>query len=175
MPKPPPDDPDEPPDDAPDDSATPGQTPSEALPTRLYSPSEADALVPHLEATFRIITHHRTQLHALVKELETLGVDLGETLPPETLARPEVGTLVSRALHEHAAIRTQVEGLAELAVEVKAIDGLCDVRSRHDGRIVYLCWRKGEPGFHHWHELDTGFSGRQRMMRRSDFEGTLLH
>lgn len=142
---------------------------------RLYSPVEADALVPHLEATFRIITHHRSQLHALVKELETLGVDLSDTLPPEVLARAQVGTLVSRALHEHAAIRGQIDGLDELAVEVKSLDGLCDVRSRHDGRVVYLCWRRGESGFHHWHELDTGFAGRQRMMRRSDFEGTLLH
>jgi len=147
----------------------------EAAMPRLYSPSEADALVPHLEATFRTITHHRAQLHALVKELETLGVDLADTLPPEVIARPEVGTLVSRALHEHAAIQEQIDGLEELAVEVKALDGLCDVRSRHDGRVVYLCWRRGESGFHHWHELDSGFSGRQRMMRRSDFEGTLLH
>jgi len=168
MPKRPPDtnDPDAP-DDGEERSGNPG-------PVRLYSPAEADALIPHLEATFRVVAQHRSRLHALVKELETLGVDLGD-LPPEVLERPEITDLVSRALNEHASIRGQVEALEEIGVEVKALEGLCDVRSRHDGRTVYLCWRRGESGFHHWHELDTGFAGRQRMMRRGDFEGTLLH
>ncbi len=150
-------------------------TDTPAAPQRLYSPAEADALVPHLEAAFRTVAHHRGQLHAVVKDLEARGVDLEQTLTPEQLADAEVSRLVSRALHEHAAIRKQIDELEALAVEVKALDGLCDVRSRHDGRIVYLCWRRGESGFHHWHDLDTGFAGRQRVMRRSDFEGTLLH
>lgn len=144
-------------------------------PTRLYSPAEADALVPHLEAAFLAIARHRGELNALMQELETHGVDLGEEVSPEQLARPEVNGLVTRALAEHGAIRSSLDALEHLGVEVKAIDGLCDVRSRHEGRIVYLCWRRGEPGFHHWHELDTGFAGRQRMMRPSEFEGTLLH
>lgn len=142
---------------------------------RLYSPADADALVPHLEAAFTAIARHRSELNALMIELETHGVDLGEEVSPEQLARPEVNGLVTRALAEHGAIRTSLDALEHLGVEVKAIDGLCDVRSRHEGRIVYLCWRRGEPGFHHWHELDAGFAGRQRMMRPSEFEGTLLH
>lgn len=142
---------------------------------RLYSPDEADALVPHLEAAFDTIAHLRRQLTAYVRELETLGIDLGEPIPPELLARPEVEALVSRALKEHGLIREQLAALEAMGVEVKALDGLCDVRSRHDGRVVYLCWRQGEPGFNHWHELDTGFDGRQRVLRRGEFEGTLLH
>jgi len=26
---------------------------------------------------------------------------------------------------------------------------------------VFLCWRLGEDRISHWHEIDTGFSGRQ--------------
>ncbi len=145
------------------------------LPVRLYSPSEADALVPHLEAAFGVVAHHRARLTAHVEELERLGVDLSEAVSPADLARPGVAALVDDAMREHAAIRAELDKLEALGVEVKAIDGLCDVRSRHDGRIVYLCWRRGEPGFHHWHELDAGYAGRQRVMRKGDFEGTLLH
>jgi hypothetical protein len=144
-------------------------------PRRLFSPSEADQLVPHLESAFGTIQHHRERLYAIVQELAGLGVDLGEEIPADQLERPEVGTLVQKAMHEHAQIRAELERLDSLEVEVKGLEGLCDVRSRHDGRVVYLCWRRGEPGFHHWHELDTGFAGRQRVMRKSDFEGTLLH
>jgi hypothetical protein len=30
-----------------------------------------------------------------------------------------------------------------------------------EGRLVFLCWRLGEPSVAHWHELDAGFAGRQ--------------
>jgi hypothetical protein len=142
---------------------------------RLYTPEEADRLVPRLEEAFATIARHRETLRGLVGDLERLGVDLAARVPPEVLARPGVGAQVARALVEHRAIRKVIEDLEDLGVEVKSIDGLCDVRSRHDGRIVYLCWRRGEPGFLFWHELDAGFKGRQRILRTSDFEGTLLN
>ena len=52
--------------------------------------------------------------------------------------------------------------LHELGVELKdpAI-GLIDFRSLREGRVVYLCWRLGEPTIAYWHDLDTGFAGRQ--------------
>lgn len=153
----------------------PAQDPNKVDTTRLYTPEEADRLVPRLEETFSAIERHRGELRALLHDLEREGVDVGKGLNPELLTRPGIGPKVQSALAEHRAIRRLLDELGEVGVEVKAIDGLCDVRSRHDGRIVYLCWRRGEPGFLFWHELDTGFRGRQRIMRTSDFEGTLLH
>ena len=41
---------------------------------RLYSPADADALVPHLEAAFSAIARHRSELNALMIELETHGL-----------------------------------------------------------------------------------------------------
>jgi hypothetical protein len=47
-------------------------------------------------------------------------------------------------------------------IEVKDIDsGLIDFPSEREGRAVYLCWRLGEARIAWWHELDTGFAGRQ--------------
>lgn len=64
----------------------------------------------------------------------------------------------SERLHEY------VQELVELGVEPKsAIDGLVDFPSVMDGRVVYLCWRLGEPEVLHWHELEAGFSGRQSL------------
>lgn len=39
--------------------------------------------------------------------------------------------------------------------------GLIDFRSVRGGRVVYLCWRLGEQEIAYWHELDSGFAGRQ--------------
>ena len=59
-------------------------------------------------------------------------------------------------------LRGYVEELLELGVEPKsAIDGLVDFPSLQDGRVVYLCWKLGDPEVMHWHEVDAGFSGRQ--------------
>jgi hypothetical protein len=33
-----------------------------------------------------------------------------------------------------------------------------------DGRVVYLCWKIGEPEVAFWHELDAGFAGRQPLV-----------
>ena len=39
--------------------------------------------------------------------------------------------------------------------------GLIDFPSVREGKRIYLCWRLGEPAVRHWHEMDTGFLGRQ--------------
>jgi hypothetical protein len=39
--------------------------------------------------------------------------------------------------------------------------GLVDFHSQLQGRDVYLCWRLGEPDVGHWHEIESGFAGRQ--------------
>lgn len=54
--------------------------------------------------------------------------------------------------------------LAELGVEPKsATEGLVDFPSLMDGRVVYLCWKLGEAEVTHWHEVESGFAGRQML------------
>jgi hypothetical protein len=72
-----------------------------------------------------------------------------------------------------AAQRSRAESLVEeinerlaringWGVELKGLDeGLIDFPSERDGRAVYLCWRLGEDAIRFWHDIDTGFAGRQ--------------
>ncbi|MDH5764121.1 MAG: DUF2203 domain-containing protein [Nitrospinota bacterium] len=39
--------------------------------------------------------------------------------------------------------------------------GLVDFPSIRDGREVYLCWKNPEREIRFWHDLNTGFAGRQ--------------
>ena len=41
------------------------------------------------------------------------------------------------------------------------IRGLVDFPSRLEGRLVFLCWQRGEPEILFYHELDGGFVGRK--------------
>jgi hypothetical protein len=61
-----------------------------------------------------------------------------------------------------------------MGIEVKAADGLVDFRALLGGRTVYLCWRFGEPSISHWHELEAGFSGRQRIDNPDAFTPSYL-
>ena len=55
-----------------------------------------------------------------------------------------------------------VEELRQLGVEPKnGPEGLVDFPAMMDGRLVYLCWRLGEPEVLFWHDIDAGFQGRQ--------------
>jgi hypothetical protein len=59
-----------------------------------------------------------------------------------------------------------VDELAEIGCELKDYQaGLIDFVGRHEGRDVYLCWKLGEERITHWHELDSGFAGRQSVAK----------
>jgi hypothetical protein len=60
-------------------------------------------------------------------------------------------------------MRGTVTQLVEWDVELRDIGtGLIDFPALANGRPIWLCWRLGEPEeIRWWHELDTGFDGRQ--------------
>jgi hypothetical protein len=59
-----------------------------------------------------------------------------------------------------------VDELSEIGCELKDYQtGLIDFVGRHEGRDVYLCWKLGEDHISYWHELDSGFAGRQSISK----------
>ncbi len=58
-----------------------------------------------------------------------------------------------------------VTKLHNMGVQLKDYSrGLIDFPCRKNGRIVLLCWQLGEGDqIEWWHDIETGFSGRQRL------------
>ena len=55
-----------------------------------------------------------------------------------------------------------VQEVKEVGVELKDFErGLVDFPAMHDGREINLCWHHGEDTIVAWHEVDSGYSGRQ--------------
>lgn len=55
-----------------------------------------------------------------------------------------------------------VHSILKLGVLIKDINtGLLDFPALREGREVYLCWQLGEGEIAFWHEVDSGFAGRQ--------------
>src|SRR5919197_3900236 len=56
------------------------------------------------------------------------------------------------------------EQLERLDIVVRDLErGLVDFPALIGGREVYLCWLLDEPSVTHWHAVEAGFAGRQRL------------
>jgi hypothetical protein len=70
-----------------------------------------------------------------------------------------VGRSVGEAFLE---VRRLLAELQDLGIVVRDIDrGLIDFPAILEGREAYLCWELGEPRIGFWHDLESGYGGRQ--------------
>ena len=55
-----------------------------------------------------------------------------------------------------------IHQIKDMGVLLKDADkGLCDFPYMRQGRMVYLCWQLGEERIQYWHDIETGFAGRE--------------
>lgn len=122
---------------------------------RLFTLEEANELLPEISRLFRSIDESRgllVRLEPEVKKALKNATECGGT---------SYGLQYAGALSQ---FMSSVEEIFSLGVEIKDFDsGLCDFPSERDGRIVYLCWKRGENSIEWWHDIDAGFTGRQRL------------
>jgi hypothetical protein len=127
---------------------------------KLYSLEEANAMLPLL----RVILRDVTALQADLRERYLRLVRLQKTEGMDKVHRDEVQQMIEDFERAQDKMREYEFELEKLSVELKDYDtGLIDFRHMMDGREVYLCWKLGEPEVAHWHELNAGFSGRQKI------------
>lgn len=132
----------------------------EARLAKLFTVEEANLSLPLVRAITSDLVQLATELMERRQRLAMLTAgrerEVGNPYSDELIAIE--GEIEKDALR----LRGFIQELSDLGVEPKsAIDGLIDFPSLQDGRLVYLCWKLGEPEVIHWHELDGGFAGRQ--------------
>jgi hypothetical protein len=55
-----------------------------------------------------------------------------------------------------------IHQIKDMGVILKDADkGLCDFPYMRNGRVVYLCWQVDEQRIEYWHDIETGFAGRE--------------
>ena len=117
-----------------------------------YTRSEARALLPEIQKWLE----HLNQLRALLEEcdqqlaaLRTDGCEVG-------------GPLVNKWVRTLADIKDLLLQFHRREIQLKDVErGLIDFPAMLDGREVFLCWEKGEEDIEFWHDLDTGYAGRE--------------
>jgi hypothetical protein len=72
----------------------------------------------------------------------------------------ENGSVYVKSLYELGKLTLEIDSLG---IQLKDYGrGLIDFPSMRDGRVVLLCWQLGEDDqIEWWHDLETGFAGRQ--------------
>lgn len=127
---------------------------------KYYTVEEANKTLPLLRSILRDVTALATDLRERHRRL-TRFADANSLSPAHQEELQVMRTEFERGQEQ---MRAYEEELAKLHVELKDyFTGLIDFHAQRDGREVYLCWKLGEPEVAHWHELDAGFSGRQRL------------
>jgi hypothetical protein len=138
---------------------------------KLFTPEEANAALPLVRAIAadlsrlcQDVVERRQRLTFLMERRSPTGRGPYE----EELAQVE-----EELERDSSRLQEYVDELRQLGVEPKSpIEGLVDFPAMLDGRLVYLCWKLGEPEVGYWHELEAGFQGRQPLPEKAATTGS---
>jgi hypothetical protein len=132
-------------------------------PSKLFTVEQANAVLPLVRA----ITADLVELSREVMERrERLALLTGgRNAAAKDPYSEELAQIEEELEKDSMQLQAYVDELRELGVEPKSgPEGLVDFPSLMDGRIVFLCWKFGEPEVTYWHELEAGFAGRQSLV-----------
>ena len=126
-----------------------------SIESKFFSVEEANAFIPQL-----LIDIPRIQI--LMKSLTDEYLDVDK-------ARKKVqlnGGSMQGADYLNCILKINylTDELESKGCVLKGIEhGLVDFPSLRDGKEVYLCWKNPEQQIEYWHDIQSGFTGRQRI------------
>jgi hypothetical protein len=119
-----------------------------------YTREEAQALLPQLRQWLKRLNELRHELERSDKRLSSLmhsGNDLG-------------GDLVNKWIRTLTEMQELLGEFQRRDIQIKDLErGLVDFPAIIGGKEVFLCWEQDEEAVEFWHDLDTGYSGRERL------------
>lgn len=121
---------------------------------RHYTIEEARALLPQVRLWLARLAQVRSQLEkdeARLAPLMAEGADAG-------------GGVVNGWMRTLADFQEALLEFQSREIQIKDVErGLIDFPALISGREVFLCWEKDEDTIEFWHDLDSGYAGRERL------------
>lgn len=118
-----------------------------------YTREEARALLPQIRVWLAKLALNRERLkrHEQQMQGQLTTSDLG-------------GKLVNSWVRLLADVNDLVEEFQNREIEIKDLDrGLIDFPAFIGGKEVFLCWEKDDEDIDYWHDLTSGYGGRERL------------
>jgi len=128
------------------------------VPRKYFTLAEANRTLPLVKRIVADLITLHPQWRDLVAQYELVSAQ----------ARPEWGEST-----DQLALRGRIEDIArqindflleldQIGCVFKGFDpGLVDFYGKLDGKEMFWCWKLGEERIEHWHELESGYGGRQ--------------
>src|SRR5688572_28183647 len=119
-----------------------------------YTIEQARALLPQIREWLAEIHQLRRRLKQLderITQILTGGVDAG-------------GESVNAQIKLLADLQRVFQEFEQRQIQIKEIErGLIDFPAIIGGKEVFLCWEQDEDDIEFWHDLDTGYAGREKL------------
>ena len=119
-----------------------------------YTRDEARALLPQIRKWLEQLNRLREGLEEFDKRLSGLteqGHDAG-------------GRTVNDRIRAFADMQEVLAKFQRRRIFIKDLSrGLVDFPAILGGKEVFLCWEQGEEDIEFWHDVSTGFAGRERL------------
>jgi len=119
-----------------------------------YTRDEARQLLPQVKQWLDELARARDLLRhydGLLSPALSAGQDLG-------------GEAVGKSIRCLDAFREVAARFRNREIQIKDLDrGLIDFPAFMGGREVFLCWEKGEEDIEFWHDLESGYAGREKL------------
>jgi len=124
---------------------------------QLFTVEQANRTLPLVRKIVEDVVQQHRRWREAILELDLVASSLRADDPGDR------ATTLERAVQ---ALAREIDGykreIEDLGIQLKDPRlGLVDVPSEMGGRTVLLCWRLGEPEVQYWHEVDSGYAGRQ--------------
>jgi len=124
---------------------------------QLFTVEQANRTLPLVRKIVEDVVQQHRRWREAILELDLVASSLRADDPSERAATLERN--VQTLAREIDGYKRELE---DLGIQLKDPRlGLVDFPSEMAGRNVLLCWRLGEPEVQYWHELDSGYAGRQ--------------
>jgi hypothetical protein len=125
---------------------------------KLFTLAEANRTLPLVKRIVQDIMTVYPQWKDLVAQYELVAAQA----KPEWGESTEQLNLKAQVDAVAARINSFLRELEQVGCEFKGFDeGLVDFHGRLEEREILWCWKSGEDRISHWHELESGYAGRQ--------------
>ena len=119
-----------------------------------YTRDEARALLPEVRQWLKRLSDLRAQFGKQDSRLSSLlaaGNEVG-------------GEVANNWVKLLCQIKAVLGEFKSREIQIKDIErGLIDFPAIIGGKEVFLCWEQDEDDIEYWHDLDTGYAGRERL------------
>jgi hypothetical protein len=128
---------------------------------RTFTRQEAEALLPEIDRLLGEAQGLADKLATTEEAAQSAQWQVRANGKVQADASGESPEAARRAVGQR--LRALLERIQRMGIVVRDVrSGLIDFPSLRDGRVVNLCWRRGEPlEIRWWHEVEAGFAGRQ--------------